>query len=122
MDISEIYIKMRLQATGDLGFGVPPSEVLVRSDYRYISIDTKGDWYYDNFSLCQLERQDQLQEMAGSDWVDVFDRFCCSINEGMDEWFFDNEVKAGSMEQLWLVFVMKELYNKIWSGTEWVEG
>ena len=26
-----------------------------------------------------------------------------------------------SMEQLWLVRVMKELYNKIWNKTDWIK-
>ncbi len=25
-----------------------------------------------------------------------------------------------SMEQLWLAFVMKEKYNKVWDGEEWI--
>lgn len=34
------------------------------------------------------------------------------------------EIGAGkydSMNQLWLAFVMKELYNKVWNGEEWVK-
>jgi len=26
-----------------------------------------------------------------------------------------------SMEQLWLAFVMKEKYNKIWNGENWIK-
>ena len=31
-------------------------------------------------------------------------------------------IKFTSMEQLWLAFIMREKYQKVWSGTEWVNG
>ncbi len=65
-----------------------------------------------------LWRQDQLQEMLH-----------CSIGEGMNrlwayfhEWFCKIgavEYSKSSWEQLWLAFVMKELYGKVWNGEEW---
>ena len=51
--------------------------------------------------LVWLPRQDQLQEMVEKD---------------------NFSVKATSMEQLWLAFVMKEKYNKQWNGEGWVDG
>jgi len=76
-----------------------------------------------------LPRQDQLQEMVtgkgvlSGDWLDVLDHFV--MDEGGLFDFFDahridetyNYVK--SMEQLWLAFVMKEKYKKVWDGEEW---
>ena len=66
-----------------------------------------------------LWRQDQLQEMLH-----------CSIGEGMNrlwayfhEWFCKIgavEYSKSSWEQLWLAFVMKEKYGKVWNGEEWV--
>jgi len=132
MDTSETYIKMRLQAIGDLGIGVPPSETLVRSSYMYVSIDTKGDWYYDFYALCQLERQDQLQEMldisvwdldlpkpiALTEWLGS--ELFCYYSDGSKS-TTDYYSQFTSMEQLWLAFVMKELYKKVRVNGEWVE-
>jgi len=84
------------------------------------------DSYWHGFSpdgrndkpLGQLYRQDQLQEMLH-----------CSIGEGMNrlwayfhEWFCKIgavEYSKSSWEQLWLAFVMKEKYGKVWNGEEW---
>jgi len=101
-----------------------------------------GDWAYwpengDVYPLCSdrdynvgtyaeghkwLPLQGQLQEMVGGNniktlrnlvdsvsWVDPFD---LPLPSSLD----DN----ASMEQLWLAFVMKELYNKTWLGEEWL--
>jgi len=38
-----------------------------------------------------------------------------------DDWAKLHWPPFHSMEQLWLAFVMKELYNKQWSGEEWVK-
>ena len=32
---------------------------------------------------------------------------------------FESELEADTLEKLWLMYVMKELYNKTWDG-EWV--
>ena len=63
-----------------------------------------------------LPRQDQLQEMVlESNHPDEllkiighFHDFACGVTPQFD-----------SMEQLWLAFVMKERYSKIWNGEEW---
>ena len=90
-----------------------------------------------------LPTQSQLQEMVDipspKNLVEVYDfafqnaMSACSscINEKMlAEWqsggnFYKECIKAvgaryGSMEQLWLAFVMSQLYQKTWSGTEWI--
>lgn len=62
-----------------------------------------------------LPRQDQLQEMVSSDyWV------CWN---GLHEYVHRMMYPLGltSMEQLWLAFVMKEKYEKVWQNGEWVE-
>jgi len=125
MDTSETYSKMRLQATSDLGIGKPVKEPLFRFD-RYISVDAKGDFYYDNFSICQLERQDQLQKMIPDHsflnlvhWV----WYEFAISDGDGSVFATPKYlrNIASMEQLWLAFVMKEKYNKVWNGEDWIE-
>lgn len=71
-----------------------------------------------------LPRQDQLQEMVRNmpvdlplsaiGWIGKFYQWC------VDEMEHVTPMK-NSMEQLWLAFVMKEKYNKVWSGEEWVK-
>src|SRR3990167_1543710 len=71
-----------------------------------------------------LPRQDQLQEMTGlplwrlnfdySKWLyDVDDNGFCDFHIKHDHLEFT------SMEQLWLAFVMWELYKKRWGEIEW---
>ena len=64
-----------------------------------------------------LPRQDQLQEMVSGlyyDAVHLVDNFYLWYRGGAEP--SDN----CSMEQLWLAFVMKSLYSKIWAGDNWV--
>ena len=71
-----------------------------------------------------LPRQDQLQEMfnfpygTAKDWLwtllDVIHKF--GFNSKFKEWI------PCSMEQLWLAFIMKEKYNKVWTNNEWRNG
>jgi len=118
MDTSETYIKMRLQAIDELGVGVKPRGSLVRTRHPKISVDDDGNFFYDFYAFCQLERQDQLQEMVGS----KFNEFVWFVDRyhgiGVDEFWVDNE-KLPSREQLELVFLMKEKYNKVWVNNEW---
>ena len=122
MDKSETYIKMRLGAIPNLGLGKP----VLNDTFRVtegVVVDTKGDFYIHCDIApyaCQLERQDQLQEMA---W---------DIGAGYSSWFnllkdFYNFTSTNpsaklltSMEQLWLSFCMSGEYGKIWSDKEWV--
>ena len=73
--------------------------------------------------LIWLPRQDQLQEMV-SDRLLGLQTVCAvlhdfSITEGEGLQFTMND---GSMEQLWLAFVMHEKFNKVWDDKkeEWV--
>lgn len=75
--------------------------------------------------------QDQLQEMCGlyrdKLWVDTIFQFNnffheCNTHElpvGVYEVISNPQFI--SMEQLWLAFVMKEKYNKVWLDNNWVE-
>ena len=88
--------------------------------------------------------QDQLQEMVGgfpkcleglymefteSGWDGEYyiPDWACKLVK-MNYYFhktsgkdYRREYKFASMEQLWLAFVMKELYSKVWNGEDWVE-
>ena len=128
MDTSETYIKMRIAAIPDLGRG-KPLESTFRSDNRYkwetdaysVFVDYEGDWYTfhpdikfieKQGRICQLERQDQLQEMVDYQFYSSLE-LCWAFAQSSNGWMF------GSMEQLWLAFVMKEKHNKTLDGTSW---
>lgn len=124
MDTSETYIKMRLAARKHLLDGTLP-EFIGWNECNWVTanvfVDTKGDFYFATESdQCQLERQDQLQEMVSEHFKAGLD--LCNLYT----WYIRNRPHdAGqewnSMEQLWLAFVMKEKYNKVWNGEEWVK-
>ena len=90
---------------------------------RQVYVDEKGDWYHsasDEYGTgedTQLERQDQLQEMVGLELPLLESRFHGWLkNEAIHRKYLD------SMEQLWLAFVMKEKYGKVWDGKSWTKG
>ena len=76
--------------------------------------------------LIWLPRQDQLQEMVGGFFYYQWNQFykylldrdfvvgdlISDIHNGIEE-------KPITWEQLWLAFVMKEKYNKVWDGEKW---
>ena len=84
-----------------------------------------------NFNLIAwLPRQDQLQEMMyplrGKELETKFHRYwnhpSCKVG-CIDYWGeASNNINQDSMEQLWLAFCLKKLYNKIWNNEteEWV--
>lgn len=64
-----------------------------------------------------LPRQDELQRMLiPSPYRDY--RNLLSFFFDWIDW--DNLPASSSMEQLWLDFVMKEKYGKIWNGDDWI--
>lgn len=65
-----------------------------------------------------LPHQDQLQEMI-CDSRDALTLFCNTHSIVCFEWKYYEQFTV--MEQLWLAFVMKEKYNKIWNGEDWEE-
>jgi hypothetical protein len=58
-----------------------------------------------------LPSQDRLQEIIGG-WRKTLIDFM---------WWYQNAdiSKINSMEQLWLAFVMKEKFGKVWNGEKW---
>jgi len=65
-----------------------------------------------------LPTQEQLQEMVLTDTrtpVGLLSLLSSQISS-----IYGNFSRM-SMNQLWLALVMKELYLKVWSGTEWVK-
>lgn len=90
-------------------------------------------WYIPNGSIWLL-RQDQLQEILwkteregiekstdaevqGYYWDLMLEVFECLEFYDAECYDYDH---LKSMEQLWLAFVMKEKFNKIWNGENWI--
>ena len=97
-------------------------------------IDRQVEWstYY---TTCKgsnevwLPRQDQLQEILGvklpANGLFAISEWCQKMN------YLEHQRVNGvlasscpyfSMEQLWLAFVMREKYGKVWSGKDWEPG
>ncbi len=95
----------------------------IGADYKYWKeIRTLGE-------LIWLPRQDQLQEIYlkfrnfdinGKEYAEQIDFHHCLDN--IHFFYFDgNEAqRSQTMEQLWLAFVMFELYHKTWDGDNWI--
>ena len=136
MDTSKEYIKMCEKAEeiqhnklkiGDFGvipnavyeyFKVPSVIIRIEEDVEFdrVWLNVPDENYVSADSIIFLPRQDQLQEMweYSHSALRSLQKFACELHNNYN--YYDKFI---SMEQLWLVFVMKEKYNKIWNGEEW---
>ena len=109
MDTSEQYIKMcdtpEIQEEHD----ITPEDFLGSPNGPF----AESIW---------LPRQDQLQEMVGSDMGELYHIFWKNMSVVSSYERTPYTDKCTSMEQLWLAFVMKEKYNKTWDGDKWIKG
>ena len=137
MDTSEQYIKMcekaeevqKLWIRARFDFIWLENEkrldVLIDLEYgdgctKFIPlITTAGN---ENPAYIWLPRQDQLQGMIEETLPGLLIRFSRSWIGKIVLEFNDYFNKLSSMEQLWLAFVMKELYGKTWNGEDWSNG
>ncbi len=147
MDTSETYIKMNVGLWEDWGYSIG-DYVVFRDVGRYDKpvkvhlirhVNNAGVIFlvgghefasYTKDQLYPLPRQDQLQEMYYTEAISeryqtsrerhlvlMMERFT-----GSDHAVYTTNPYADqftSMEQLWLAFVMKEKYNKVWTSEEW---
>jgi hypothetical protein len=71
-----------------------------------------------------LPRQDQLQTIIEPDNARVYLLMGNAMEESYHDYSKNSKVKAPelfySMEQLWLAYIMRERYNKVWNEEEWV--
>lgn len=142
MDTSERYIKMcekareiqlfrreeKHKSTGKWLIGDFWTTIFHSIDRVYVVKNCNDAWasepeYLYSPSECMwLPRQDQLQEMVQSQYgqLDKLSPFglCQSILEFAGKTTVSQDLM--SMEQLWLAFVMKEKYSKVWNGEDWV--
>ena len=138
MDVSPQYVKMCDQAV-EIQEQAPTkcSDFPVTNCLR-IFTDICGEWWADRVNkpswwyerkgeiVCYdplyvwLPRQDELQEMVNDKsalWptVTLARRFLQFIESWQDL------THIPSMEQLWLAFVMKEKWGKVWVNGDWVK-
>ena len=71
-----------------------------------------------------IPRQDQLQDLLGDDLRDIAEGFYDYMTTGGYDYecpeFNDARCKEyGSMEQLWLAYVMETKYGKQWDDSSW---
>lgn len=120
MDTTEQYIKMCEKAVPDIHCTNFNTLVGDRWGIHLVS----GDIFYFNSKghATWLPRQDQLQEMLEFPMGMFNDNFWSALGD-LHEYAFTpnifNEWIPLTMEQLWLAFVMKEKYGKVWDGENW---
>lgn len=124
MDTSETYIKMCEKAKEIQGIEHPLTTVIDMTKFIY----RENNVFYlemskNDYKVIWLPRQDQLQEMVIGKWLGMAITY--DIHEGYSYKLYNAGYEKAlgvfeTMEQLWLVFVMKEKYNKVWDGEEWI--
>ena len=123
MDRTETYIKM--SDCPEIQRQVI-SSMVGNPEYIFVKI---GLGTYDvPYHMCWLPHQDQLQDMVDDSHFYKLAKFMAmlgyktSSHGGLGVYEHQNAPRYfldASMEQLWLAFVMKEKYNKVWNGDEW---
>lgn len=105
-DGTQIYNHSYIFKGVHLDIGLPDSEVLDKIQVRTVAVQ----------NLIWLPRQDQLQEMVEKEDIG-------GLVWRFTQWWNVQRVGKScrlSFEQLWLAYVMKEKYNKVWNDKEWV--
>ncbi|MBA7530435.1 hypothetical protein ES705_22642 [subsurface metagenome] len=97
-------------------FACKEHRVIFRFHQKDICPAVKGNLCNRRNNKIWLPTQEQLQEMIHqTDWHGVLIAFRYWYQENVEY-----EVTY-SMNELWLAFVMKEKYNKTWTGKDWVK-
>jgi len=137
MDTGKTYIKMCKKAEEVQGIAEVQN---YDSHGNYYADDrTMVSWFYcdcgifvdsrhDDYVIW-LPRQDQLQEMVieKGEWItDEIYRLVCDFSTFVEVICVmgrgDYRLRDfKSYEQLWLAFVMREKYGKVWNGEDWVK-
>jgi len=118
-DTGEIVVVLGI----DKKFG---SDEPIIGDVANVGLYPESSWLGFNSTprdnLVWLPRQSQLQEMIDWKGFDIsidWHSLPCKFYWAKDP-LETQGVNGDSMEQLWLAFVYKEKYNKVWNGTDWV--
>lgn len=100
-----------------------PTEGEVYPDIYITDIDTHGIYDKEHYKreYIYLPTQEQLQKMMEDRYYTKKNIPILILN--FSDFIFDDidENQRGSMNELWLAFVMKVKYNKIWTGKKWVK-
>jgi len=123
MDVSPEYIKMcekaeEIQQQIPMESNREPPNLYYCPDDDYLSCAYTVTKVFTN-PVYWLPYQDQLQEMVNDKPL------CFVLLRLLYNWSFTHyadkaaKLYPSTMEQLWLAFVMKERFGKIWSGEEW---
>ena len=145
MDKTEVFIKMCEKAEE-----IQKGHVFVPGDYKSYSglvsliesCDSDRVYYHYPFRIW-LPTQDQLQEMAFEhlkqkypayeqgkivkynyntfDLLNSFTNFIVDFEHTVVHNEEYSLLETTSNERLWLMLVMKKLYNKTWNGKEWIK-
>ena len=114
MDTSETYIKMSHAAFPEPSTSPEPP---MQSQGQGIYIGKNGDWWADwHGFFIPLYRQDQLQKIMRFDAITLAQLLAEYV---ISHKYDPAKLPQPSMEQLWLLFVMSEKYNKTWDGEKW---
>jgi len=99
-------------------FACKEHRVIFRNYQTVVCPAIKGNLCNRRNNKIWLPTQEQLQEMILIDkkYKDMF-----SLNNDLNDFMIDDLDKKtrGNMNELWLAFVMYEIYNKIWTGEKW---
>ncbi len=139
MDTTKEFILMcekatKLQRLHFNRFNIAGDIVYCKTENRIVVLFEKASDKYSRIeSNIWLPRQDQLQKMVMRE-DNISDGFMYLLWDFARDVFVYNEgtytiwgdisesyKQFKTMEQLWLAFVMKEKYQKIWNGKEWVK-
>lgn len=139
MDTSKTYIKMCREAKKIQGMWKPAWGDFMYDDEfmdKVVVTNIRNQVYKEENvnrrreDIVWLPQQDQLQEMIGLYYVAKIWKYDDNTY-GMDVFKYNENIfwespdftmsEAGSMEQLWLAYVIQEKYNKRWTGETWEE-
>ena len=133
MDKTEQYIKMceKAEEIQDIWRGIRNKYDTHEGSYWFLKGESEDesrircvDYEYpfpcfDERLIIWLPRQDQLQGMC---ILDDKGRPCHQfLFEFFYKFAYKNWCNFASMEQLWLAFVIKEKYGKVWDGKQWTK-
>ena len=123
MDTSLEYIKMcdwpEIQEQRHTFVMADPTSVVKG---KWVAGVDGGETYKPRDRVIQLFKQDQLQEMVLSDFVQQEGGYLPTywLLHKFEHWLPDYRYANTSMEQLWLAFYMSEKFSKKWDGDKWI--
>lgn len=119
MDKSKEYIKMCGKALEIQGAWNPNANDWIYDREKVLEVRSFGA-FFDADGIKKLKEetiflpmQDQLQDVLGYEKT-------ITLMQAFNGWFYKQDFGSmNSMEKLWLTFVMKEKFGKIWVGEDW---